>query len=138
MRAGNLLERLGQVYLYRPAIGTGPIPAHTLVRLRTEGLTNLVADLRGRAGTSEGGRTEPHATASGRTITVRVPISIRRLGGRKLVLALDGTNVTMASARRHIDNAMVKAIARGVPMAGDAGEGHPRDRPGDRRCREDQ
>jgi hypothetical protein len=43
---------------------------------------------------------------------VRVPISIRRRGGRKLVLAPDGTNVTAAPACRHIDNVMVKAIAR--------------------------
>jgi len=56
--------------------------------------------------------TEPQPTADGRTVTVRVPISIRRRGGRKLVLAPDGTNVTTAPVRRHIDNAMVKAIAR--------------------------
>ena len=56
--------------------------------------------------------TEPSSTANGRTVTVRVPISIRRRGGRKLVLAPDGTNVTTAPVRRHIDNAMVKAIAR--------------------------
>jgi hypothetical protein len=43
---------------------------------------------------------------------LRVPISIRRRGGRKLVLAPDGTNVTTAPIRRHIDNAMVKAIGR--------------------------
>ena len=43
---------------------------------------------------------------------MRVPISIRRRGGRKLVLAPDGTNVTTAPVRRRIDNAMVKAIAR--------------------------
>jgi hypothetical protein len=41
-----------------------------------------------------------------------VAISIRRRGGRKLVLAPDGTNVTTAPVCRHIDNAMVKAIAR--------------------------
>ena len=43
---------------------------------------------------------------------MRVPISIRRRGGRKLVLAPDGANVTAAPVRHHIDNAMVKAIAR--------------------------
>ena len=48
----------------------------------------------------------------GQTVTVRVPISIRRRGGRKLVLAPNGMNVTAAPARRHIDDAMVKAIAR--------------------------
>jgi hypothetical protein len=51
-------------------------------------------------------------SSDGRTITVRVPISIRRRGGRKLVLAPDGTRVTAAPVSRHIDNAMVKAIAR--------------------------
>jgi hypothetical protein len=48
----------------------------------------------------------------GRTITVRVPISIRRRGGRKLIFAPDGTTDTWAAPRRRIDNAMVKAIAR--------------------------
>ena len=56
--------------------------------------------------------TEPKPTAESHAITVRVPISIRNRGGRKLVLAPDGTNVTMVTVRRHIDNAMVKAIAR--------------------------
>ena len=51
-------------------------------------------------------------TEDGQTVTVRVPISIRRRGGRKLVLAPNGMNVTAAPARRHIDDAMVKAIAR--------------------------
>ena len=54
----------------------------------------------------------PNFTADGRTVTVRIPISIRRRGGRRLVLAPDGTNVTTAAVCRRIDNAMVKAIAR--------------------------
>jgi hypothetical protein len=54
----------------------------------------------------------PNPTVDGRTVTVRIPISIRRRGGRKLVLAPDGTNVTTARVCRHIDSAMVKAIAR--------------------------
>jgi hypothetical protein len=56
--------------------------------------------------------TEPNLTVDGRTITVRIPISIRRRGGRKLVLAPDGTTETWAAPCRRIDNAMVKAIAR--------------------------
>jgi hypothetical protein len=52
------------------------------------------------------------ATGDARTVTVRVPISIRRRGGRKLVLAPDGAEVTAAPIARHVDNAMVKAIAR--------------------------
>ncbi|MBN8936460.1 MAG: hypothetical protein J0I13_09260 [Rhizobiales bacterium] len=55
---------------------------------------------------------ESNLTGDGRTVTVRVPISIRRRGGRKLVLAPDGTNVTTTPIRRHVDSAMVKAIAR--------------------------
>jgi hypothetical protein len=56
--------------------------------------------------------TERNPTVDGRTVTVRIPISIRRRGGRRLVLAPDGAEVTAAPVTRHIDNAMVKAIAR--------------------------
>jgi hypothetical protein len=55
---------------------------------------------------------KPKISSDGRTITVRVPISIRKRGGRKLVLAPDGADVTAAPIHRHIDNAMVKAVAR--------------------------
>ena len=55
---------------------------------------------------------KPKLSDDGRTVTVRVPISIRRRGGRKLVLTPDGTGVLAAPLCRHIDNAMVKAIAR--------------------------
>jgi len=48
-----------------------------------------------------------------RILTVRVPLTIRRRGGRKLVLAPDGTQAAVAPVTRHIDNAMVKALARG-------------------------
>ena len=41
-----------------------------------------------------------------------VPIKIRMHGGRKLVLAPDGAEITAAPVTRHIDNSMVKAIAR--------------------------
>ena len=47
-----------------------------------------------------------------RTVTVRIPISIRRRGGRKLVLAPQGTSDIRTALSRRIDNAMVKAIAR--------------------------
>jgi hypothetical protein len=55
---------------------------------------------------------QPNRNADGRTLTVRVPISIRRRGGRKLVLAPNGTPDTQVVLSRRIDNAMVKAIAR--------------------------
>ena len=47
-----------------------------------------------------------------RTVTVRVPLTIRRRGGRKLVLAHDGTQAAVVPVTRHIDNALVKALAR--------------------------
>lgn len=48
----------------------------------------------------------------GRTLTVRVPISLRRRGGRKLVITPDGSS-PWASQRARMDNALVKALARG-------------------------
>jgi hypothetical protein len=56
--------------------------------------------------------TDPNFTGDGRTVTIRLAISIRRRGGRKLVVSPDGTNVTTTTICRHIDNAMVKAVAR--------------------------
>jgi hypothetical protein len=41
-----------------------------------------------------------------------VPISIKKRGGRRLVLAPNGAEVPTATVTRHVDNAMVKAIAR--------------------------
>jgi len=56
---------------------------------------------------------KPKTKSDGRTITVRVPISIRKRGGKKVVLAPDGA---MHDPRKlfcqQVDNAMVKAIAR--------------------------
>src|SRR5678815_3783543 len=47
-----------------------------------------------------------------RTVTVRVPISIRKRGGRRLVLAPDGVEAPPPPVKRHVNNATVKAIAR--------------------------
>jgi hypothetical protein len=55
---------------------------------------------------------KPKLYDDGRTVTVRVPISIRKRGGRRLVLAPNGADITASPVHRHIDNAMVKAIAR--------------------------
>jgi hypothetical protein len=55
---------------------------------------------------------EANSTGDDRTVTVRIPISIRRRGGRKLVLAPQGMSDTRTALSRRIDNAMVKAIAR--------------------------
>ena len=48
--------------------------------------------------------------ASTNTITISIPIKMRKRGGRKLVLAPDGAN--WAPAGPKVDNVMVKALAR--------------------------
>jgi hypothetical protein len=56
----------------------------------------------------------PKIKSDGRSITVRVPISIRKRGGKKVVLAPDGGLIeTQRLFCPQVDNAMVKAIARG-------------------------
>ena len=58
-------------------------------------------------------RAKPKIENDGRTITVCVPIAIRKRGGRKVVLAPDGTQRDPDTLRcQQIDNAMVKALAR--------------------------
>jgi len=47
----------------------------------------------------------------GRTLTVRVPITFKTRGGRKLVISPDGVP-SWAAPRARIDNTMVKALAR--------------------------
>jgi hypothetical protein len=47
----------------------------------------------------------------GSTLTVRIPLTFRKRGGRKLVIAPQGSD-TWAPPRPRVDNTMVKAIAR--------------------------
>jgi len=63
----------------------------------------------------------PKVMDDGRTVTVRVPISIRRRGGRKLVLAPDGVAFTAPPIRPRIDSTMPsgkqpKPTSRAKPM----------------------
>jgi hypothetical protein len=48
---------------------------------------------------------------NGETVTVRIPLKIRRHGGRKLIIAPEGA-APWAPPRARIDNTLVKAIAR--------------------------
>jgi hypothetical protein len=57
-------------------------------------------------------KAKPKVLDNGGTVTVRVPISIRKRGGRKLVLAPGGKALTAAPIHRRIDTAIVKAVAR--------------------------
>ena len=54
--------------------------------------------------------TEAEISADGTRLTVRVPMKIRRRGGRKVVLAPQGTVIN--SPRPRVDSTIVKAIAR--------------------------
>lgn len=49
-------------------------------------------------------------TDDGRTLTVRVPLTVRKRGGRKQVVMPDGAG--WGQPRPRVDNTMVKAIAR--------------------------
>ncbi len=50
-------------------------------------------------------------TATPPMLTVHIPLTIRRRGGRKVVIAPDGTEAPVIAAAR-IDSTLVKALAR--------------------------
>jgi hypothetical protein len=53
--------------------------------------------------------TRATVSADGETITVHIPLTFRKRGGRKLVVTPDGAEWV---PRPRVDNAMVKALAR--------------------------
>jgi hypothetical protein len=53
--------------------------------------------------------TRATVSADGETITVHIPMTFRKRGGRKLVVTPDGASW---APRPRVDNAMVKALAR--------------------------
>ena len=63
------------------------------------------------AGQQEGGSMNTRATVSadGETITIHIPMTFRKRGGRKMVVTPDGSPW---APRPRVDNAMVKALAR--------------------------
>jgi len=46
------------------------------------------------------------------TFTVRIPMQIRKRGGRKLILAPDGGGPIWAAPKPRVDNTIIKAVAR--------------------------
>ena len=55
--------------------------------------------------------TNTRLSADGRSLTVSVPMTFTKRGGRKLVISPDGAP-SWAPPRRRADNAMIKALAR--------------------------
>ena len=49
------------------------------------------------------------------SFTVRIPMQIRKLKGRKLTLAPNGCGPIWAAPRLRVDNTIIKAIARAFP-----------------------
>ncbi len=98
----------GRAGAHRPAAGRAhrrrrarlrPAPAGRWARALGAG------SLRQRGKPSGGSMSAP-----AQTLTVRVPFTIRKRGGRKLAIAADGT--TLAPPRPRIDSTLVKALAR--------------------------
>jgi hypothetical protein len=46
-------------------------------------------------------------------LTVHVPMTFQRRGGRKLIVAPDGSAMPAIAPRIEVDNALIKALARG-------------------------
>ena len=89
------------------------------IRLRTEGLTNLTAELDAVRPERKAADGKAEVQARRSNHHVRVPISIRKRGGRKFVLAPNGTRTDPHELLcQQTDNAMVKAIARAFRCAG--------------------
>src|SRR5687768_10715268 len=55
---------------------------------------------------------KPHLSKANRTVTVRVPISMRQRGGRKVMLTPAGEQVPIPPSLDHPNITVVKAIAR--------------------------
>jgi hypothetical protein len=51
-------------------------------------------------------------SSDGRSFSVHVPLAIGRRGGRKVVLAPDGTAPALPPRRDRVDTAIVRALAR--------------------------
>ena len=60
--------------------------------------------------------TAPKISADGRRLTVNIPLTIRRRGGRKIVVAPQGEYPQ--AMQRRVDSTLVKAIARAYRWQG--------------------
>jgi hypothetical protein len=51
-------------------------------------------------------------TSDGRTLSVQIPMALKKRGGRKVILAPDGGSAVLGARRHKADTALVKALAR--------------------------
>ena len=86
------------------------------VRLRPNGLAGLVREVAGGRRAAAGKRAT--VSPNGETITIHIPMTFRKRGGRKLVVTPDGRRVGAAAAGRQRDG---QGAGAGVPVAEDAG-----------------
>ena len=80
------------------------------VRIRAEGLAVLIGELRQEA---KGWRHDRSAETrlDGSTVVVRIPMRFRRRGGRKRIVAPDGSEI-VPTTKPQPDGTLVKALAR--------------------------
>jgi hypothetical protein len=77
------------------------------VRIRAEGLMSLVGELRQQGERRRGSMSR----LDGRTLIVRIPMRFHRRGGRKRIVAPDGSEIA-PTTKPHPDRTLVKALAR--------------------------
>ena len=84
------------------------------VRLRAEGLQTLVEELQAeeaRRHESDAWSPAQNWEFDGKTITVRIPMTWKRRGGRKVIIAPDGGDA-WAPAKPRPDETLIRALAR--------------------------
>ena len=93
-------------------VGRGHVQEDALeVRIRAEGLASLVGELRQQGGRKSGMIRNTLTRLDGSMLVVRIPMRFQRRGGRKRIVAPDGSELASAT-RPQPDGTLVKALAR--------------------------
>ena len=93
--------------LHAGACSTGGV----MTRKRTASTASLKSNAKTLDRVSTDGRPGSLGPAAPSTITVHIPLAVRRRGGRKLILRPDGAPA-LAIPQTRVDNTLVKALAR--------------------------
>jgi hypothetical protein len=81
------------------------------VRIRAEGLASLVGELRQQGEEESSMMSSVETRLDGSTVIVRIPMRFRCHGGRKRIVASDGSEIVPTS-KPQPDGTLVKALAR--------------------------